>query len=98
MPKIGPDVRAARRGQFVSAARAPAAETGFRTPTIDDVCARAGLSKGAFHVHFSSKQELLHHADDPAGFRWENVAKVVDILLDHLRVNTRVLGHLSQSR
>jgi AcrR family transcriptional regulator len=27
---------------------------------------------------------LLHHAVDPAGFRWENIAKVVDILLDHL--------------
>lgn len=60
MPKIGPEVRAARRGQFVSAARAPAAETEFRTLTIDDVCARAGLSKGAFYLHFSSKQGLLH--------------------------------------
>jgi hypothetical protein len=27
---------------------------------------------------------LLHHAVDPTGFRWENIAKVIDILLDHL--------------
>jgi hypothetical protein len=26
----------------------------------------------------------LHHSVDPAGFRWENVRKVVDILLDRL--------------
>jgi AcrR family transcriptional regulator len=201
VPKIGPEVRAARRGQFVLAARDLAAETGFRTLTIDDVCARAGLSKGAFYVHFSSKQELLHamldqeitqvdelldllsagelpelekvrvfvrtmverardpaevalraelwsqvgvdeelrtriaeavrtrrvrlagfatagadsgqlvevpanafgavlvalvdglllhHAVDPTGFRWENIAKVVDILLDHLAVRATV--------
>lgn len=60
MPKIGPEVRTARRNQFIGAARDLAAETGFRTLTIDDVCAGAGLSKGAFYVHFSSKQELLH--------------------------------------
>jgi AcrR family transcriptional regulator len=201
MPKIGPEVRTARRNQFVRAARDLAAETGFRTLTIDDVCARAGLSKGAFYVHFASKQELLyamldqeiaqvndlldvlaagslselekvrafvrtmvqrardpaevalraelwsqvgvderlreriaetvrarrvrlagfattgaqtgelvevpanafgavlvalvdglalHHAVDPTGFRWENIAKVVDILLDHLGVRAAV--------
>jgi len=60
LPKIGPEVRAARRGQFTDAARELAAEGGFRTMTIDDVCARAGLSKGAFYVHFDSKQALLH--------------------------------------
>lgn len=60
MPKIGPEARAARRNQFTEAARDLAVEAGFRNMTIDDVCARAGLSKGAFYVHFSSKQELLH--------------------------------------
>jgi AcrR family transcriptional regulator len=60
VPKIGPEVRTARRNQFIRAARELAAETGFRTLTIDDVCARAGFSKGAFYVHFPSKQELLH--------------------------------------
>jgi AcrR family transcriptional regulator len=77
VPKIGPDVRAARRGQFIGAARALAAETGLRTFTIDEVCGRAGLSKGAFYVHFSSKQELLHAMLD------QEVAQV-DQLLDML--------------
>jgi AcrR family transcriptional regulator len=28
--------------------------------TVDDLCAEAGLSKGAFYTHFDSKQALLH--------------------------------------
>lgn len=59
MPKIGPERRAARRGQFVAAARELAAERGYRGITVDDVCARAGLSKGAFYGYFETKQDLL---------------------------------------
>ena len=36
--------------------------------TVDDVCAEAGLSKGAFYSHFASKRELLDAlVDDDAG-------------------------------
>jgi AcrR family transcriptional regulator len=59
LPKIGPERRAARREQFLTAARGLAAERGYRTVTVDDVCAAAGLSKGAFYAHFASKQDLL---------------------------------------
>jgi AcrR family transcriptional regulator len=59
VPKIGPERRAARRGQFVAAARELAAERGYRGVTVDDVCARAGLSKGAFYGYFETKQDLL---------------------------------------
>ncbi len=59
MPKIGPERRAARHGQFVTAARDLAAERGYRGVTVDDVCARAGLSKGAFYGYFETKQDLL---------------------------------------
>lgn len=31
---------------------------GYAATTVDDICARAGLSKGAFFHHFSSKEEL----------------------------------------
>jgi AcrR family transcriptional regulator len=41
------------------AARDLATECGFRNLTVDDVCARAGLSKGAFYVHSPSEQALL---------------------------------------
>jgi AcrR family transcriptional regulator len=59
VPKIGPERRAARRGQFVAAARELAAERGYRGVTVDDVCTRAGLSKGAFYGYFETKQDLL---------------------------------------
>ena len=32
---------------------------GFRDLTVDDVCAEAGVSKGAFYGYFEHKQELL---------------------------------------
>jgi AcrR family transcriptional regulator len=59
VPKIGPEHRAARREQFIAAARGLAAQRGYRTVTVDDVCAAAGLSKGSFYAHFASKQDLL---------------------------------------
>lgn len=33
--------------------------TGFDAASVDDVCAKAGVSKGAFYYHFESKQELF---------------------------------------
>ncbi|MGQ0842728.1 MAG: TetR/AcrR family transcriptional regulator [Sporichthyaceae bacterium] len=59
MPRIGPQRRAARREQFLIAAREIARERGYRGITVDEVCTGAGLSKGAFYVHFDSKQALL---------------------------------------
>ncbi len=59
MPKIGPERRAARRTQFLTAARELAAERGYRGITVDDVCLRAGLSKGAFYGYFETKRDLI---------------------------------------
>lgn len=36
-----------------------AAQRGFRDLTVDDVCAEAGVSKGAFYGYFSQKHDLL---------------------------------------
>jgi AcrR family transcriptional regulator len=32
---------------------------GFNAASVDDICAEAGISKGAFYHHFKSKQELF---------------------------------------
>jgi AcrR family transcriptional regulator len=32
---------------------------GFNAARVDDICAEAGISKGAFYHHFKSKQELF---------------------------------------
>jgi len=48
-----------RRTHLVEAARRCVARGGYRTLSVDDVCAEAGLSKGAFYTYFEHKQELL---------------------------------------
>ncbi len=59
MPRLRETTRLERRRTFIQAAWRQAASQGWRDMTIDDVCAEAGLSKGAFYSHFASKRELL---------------------------------------
>jgi AcrR family transcriptional regulator len=59
MPKLADAVRNERRQQIVDAAWRCAARKGFRATTVDDVCAEAGVSKGAFYIYFQQKQDLL---------------------------------------
>jgi AcrR family transcriptional regulator len=60
MPRLRDATRLGRRRAFIDAAWRRAASQGWRDMTVDDVCAEAGLSKGAFYTHFDSKQSLLH--------------------------------------
>ena len=59
MPKIRPETRVERRQMLIDAAWRCAAVRGFRDLTVDDVCAQAGVSKGAFYGYFEQKQDLL---------------------------------------
>ena len=59
MPKIDADRRLERRQQIMRGARQGLRRKSYATLTVDDICAEAGLSKGAFYVHFESKQALL---------------------------------------
>jgi AcrR family transcriptional regulator len=59
MPKLQPDVRDERRRHLLAAAWRCAGAKRFAEMTVDDVCAEAGLSKGAFYGYFESKDELL---------------------------------------
>src|SRR4051812_27779768 len=49
---------------------------GYAATTVDDVCARAGLTKGSFFHHFKSKDELalgaVAHFDEMAGAIFSN--------------------------
>lgn len=68
MPKLLDSTREQRRRQILDGAWRCIARQGFRDLTVDDVCADAGLSKGAFYSHFASKESLLMGliADDAA--------------------------------
>lgn len=59
MPKLSLELRSQRRQQFVDAAWRCAVRRGYRDLTVDDVCAEAGQSKGAFYGYFEHKQDLL---------------------------------------
>jgi AcrR family transcriptional regulator len=59
MPKLRPETRSERRQLLIDAAWRCAAISGFRDLTVDDLCAAAGVSKGAFYGYFEHKQDLL---------------------------------------
>ncbi|HZS88086.1 MAG TPA: TetR/AcrR family transcriptional regulator [Chloroflexota bacterium] len=59
MPRLAPAARAERRQALLDATWRCAASRRFHELTIDDICAAAGVSKGTFYGHFSSKQNLL---------------------------------------
>lgn len=59
MPKLRLETRVERRRLLIDAAWRCAAVRGFGHLTVDDVCAEAGVSKGAFYGYFEHKQDLL---------------------------------------
>ena len=59
MPRLAEAARTERRQQLIDAGWRCASRQGFRTMTVDDVCAEAGVSKGAFYLYFDQKQDLL---------------------------------------
>lgn len=88
--------RPSRKNQFLESARSLAQERGFSATTIDALCERAGLTKGAFFHYFQSKDdfgvEVLAHfraagmaASEKAAFRQEtDPRKRLAGYLDHL--------------
>jgi AcrR family transcriptional regulator len=69
LPRLEAAARTERRQHLIDAAWRCASQQGFRSLTVDDVCAEAGVSKGAFYLYFDQKQDLLLALleDDAAG-------------------------------
>ena len=59
MPRVPDEYKAQRRQQFIEAAWRCAATSGYRDMTVDDVCAEARMSKGAFYGYFEQKLDLI---------------------------------------
>jgi TetR/AcrR family transcriptional regulator, repressor for uid operon len=78
VPRLAEEARTERRQQLIEAGWRCASRQSFRSLTVDDVCAEAGVSKGAFYLYFDQKQDLLLALleDDAAG---------VDALMQELR-------------
>jgi AcrR family transcriptional regulator len=76
----------ARPGEIVDAALELFAERGFAATRLDDVAARAGVSKGTLYLYFDSKEELFK-------------AVVRESLLPNIaRVETLVAGFAGPTR
>lgn len=60
MPKLSAGKMAERRDHIMSAALLCFEKHGFAASAVDDICAEARISKGAFYTHFASKDALIH--------------------------------------
>ncbi|MFG3224575.1 TetR/AcrR family transcriptional regulator [Kitasatospora sp. NPDC048194] len=59
MPKGETKRRPRTRAALLQAALETFAESGFHAATIEQICERAGYTRGAFYSNFSSKEELF---------------------------------------
>lgn len=53
------DKRQRTRAALIEAAAGVIAEKGFDRASLEEICARAGMTRGAFHGNFSSREELF---------------------------------------
>lgn len=58
MPKIAPSTAALRRANILNAARHCFAAHGIHV-SVDEICEKAGISKGAFYGYFESKDAAI---------------------------------------
>lgn len=79
MPRIvkHPDIR---RSELLDCAQALFFERGYESTTVNDIIARAGISKGGFYHHFTSKDEILEAL--AARLAEQSVERVRDVLDD----------------
>lgn len=102
MPKIAPIVRQERREALIEAAWRCAGRKGFSDLTVDEICAEAGVSKGAFYGYFDSKQDLLLALLDDDAAQLEAVAETLQRArlqgIERLRRFTRAMLQRGEDR
>jgi len=90
---VEPSKRARTRERLMDAAAGVFSETGFGAASLELICERAGLTRGAFYYNFSSKEELFLAAmgrelDSVLGFLAESAgpdSEGLDQVIAHLR-------------
>src|SRR3954463_8450120 len=58
MTSEAPATKKSAREKLLDAALAMVREKGYSATSVDELCARAGVTKGAFFHHFRSKDDL----------------------------------------
>lgn len=73
--KRGPKNKEATRAALIASGLELFAKEGLDGPSLDDICAHAGLTRGAFYVHFEDRDAFLLAVMDRVG------QQIVDELL-----------------
>lgn len=89
MPKLNQDAMRQRRQNIVDAAMRQFEKSGFGAASVDDICAEAGISKGALYTHFASKEAIMLAAIRQRGRTYRTIAaaslqELEDVLFDLL--------------
>ncbi len=61
------DAKQQTRAALVNAALELFAEQGLDVPSLDAICGRAGYTRGAFYVHFKTREDILVAVMDQVG-------------------------------
>ena len=90
--------KAERPDEIVEAALQVFAAKGFAAARLDDIAARAGVSKGALYLYFATKEELFRAVVEQAIA--PNLKTVLGLISAHPGpfgdLITRVAGHMAQ--
>ncbi len=93
--------KTARPAEILSAALASFAEHGFAATRLDDVAARAGVTKGTLYLYFDSKeelfkavvrQELVPNLERAEAMVAGSAAESLDLLEQLVRTFARIIG------
>ena len=85
--------RGSARAALIAAAHQLVRRQGYAATTVDQICAAAGVTKGAFFHHFASKEALAIGAIEG----WTDRARPLFELPPHTRLDDpldRLLGHI----
>lgn len=94
MPRVTDAHHQSQRRKILASAIDVFAERGYGLTTVDEVCRRAGLSKGALYSYFSSKEQLFIAASkETFDRRYKSIAEAsVDELPSLQKVRTLLDG------
>ncbi|WP_432768914.1 TetR/AcrR family transcriptional regulator [Sphingopyxis sp.] len=85
--------RGSARAALIAAAHATVRRQGYAATTVDQICAAAGVTKGAFFHYFASKEELAVAAAEG----WTERARPMFEMPPHVRLDDpldRLIGHI----